>query len=644
MIEFRYRADIDGLRAVAVLMVLLFHADLGFTGGFVGVDIFFVISGFLITGLILKQQEADQFKLSTFWMRRIKRILPASFLMVFTTLIAGYFLLLPIDFIELGESLVAQQLLVSNVFFWRNTGYFDGAAEIKPLLHTWSLAIEEQFYLFYPFLLVLLRKWKRKSLGLLLLMGTLFSYLICQIGMAVNPNATFFLLPTRAWELSLGGLIWFAPLPRVHRRSLIECLSFLGIGGIFASSLGFDSNTPFPGNAALLPTLATVVLIYANGACETLIGRLLSLKTVVFVGLISYSLYLWHWPILAYARYWFGSELPPELAIGALLLAAVISVLSYHYVETPIRRVDFGKRQRFVVPSILAVTPVLILLASVIRFQNGIPWRVPESARLYDLSRKSEVFSHEVFVEHMQSNAVPVFGDPAGKTTCLIWGDSHAMSFVAGLDAACRDCGIKGLQLTRAMTPPLLGMEVKTKMNVTVTVPQYNQEVLQYIDRHPVDLVILAGHWKLYSDDPKFRESLQRTIDALDQRGQPFAILRDVASKDFDVPRMLAQQAWRTKSDRTVGFVYDEYKTANQKFEEAISERSSLEFVILDPSPFFVDQNGFWPGEIDQVSMYRDDNHLSQEGSLRLTPMFTEYFKSQLKKKPDSLHASDEGS
>jgi peptidoglycan/LPS O-acetylase OafA/YrhL len=201
MIEFKYRPDIDGLRAVAVSMVLLFHAGLGFPGGYVGVDVFFVISGFLITGLILKEQKAGTFTLANFWMRRIRRIIPAATVMVATVLIAGFFLLLPTDYVELGQSSIAQQLMLSNVYFWRSTGYFSGFAELKPLLHTWSLAVEEQFYIGYPFLIIILSRFRRRNIALFIALLTAVSFATSQYGVEHYPNATYYLLPTRAWEL-----------------------------------------------------------------------------------------------------------------------------------------------------------------------------------------------------------------------------------------------------------------------------------------------------------------------------------------------------------------------------------------------------------------------------------------------------------
>ena len=235
MIELKYRPDVDGLRAVAVMLVLLYHGGLGFSGGYVGVYVFFVISGFLITGLILKEQKAGTFSLRGFWARRIRRIIPAAATMALVTLAAGYFLLFPSDYEELGRSAVAQQLLVSNIFFWRHTGYFAGASELKPLLHTWSLAVEEQFYLGYPFLLLLLARFKRRMAFGVLVGLALASLAVAEYGVWNHPSPTFFFLPTRAWELLLGALICFLPEPVRVRPRLLAAATLLSLGAILAA-------------------------------------------------------------------------------------------------------------------------------------------------------------------------------------------------------------------------------------------------------------------------------------------------------------------------------------------------------------------------------------------------------------------------
>lgn len=305
--NFRYRPEIDGLRAIAVVVVVLYHAGLGTTGGFVGVDVFFVISGFLITSLILKDLEAGTFTLAGFWERRIRRIMPALSCLILATLMAGWIVLLPSDYVALGRSAFFQGLFAANIYFWRNTGYFDGVAEEEPLLHTWSLAVEEQFYLIFPLLMVglfALPRFRRR--------GALLSFfglcIVLSLGVSVwgvvnRPVATFYLLPTRAWELLLGASVAVLPGPAVIAgpgfagrlrlaNGFREVLSVAALMGILVPCWLYTSATPFPGLAAAPPCMAAGLFIWVTGRRHPesrlpLAARFLSARPVVFVGLIS---------------------------------------------------------------------------------------------------------------------------------------------------------------------------------------------------------------------------------------------------------------------------------------------------------------------------------------------------------------------
>jgi peptidoglycan/LPS O-acetylase OafA/YrhL len=364
--DFRYRPEIDGLRAIAVSVVVLYHAGLGAPGGFVGVDVFFVISGFLITSLIVKDLEAGTFTLAGFWERRIRRIIPALACVVLATLLAGWFMLLPNDFAELGRSAVYLGLFSANIYFWRSSGYFDGAAEQKPLLHTWSLAVEEQFYLVFPLLLVglfaipLLRR--RGGLLSLFGLGILVSLGASAWGVILRPDATFYLLPTRAWELLLGAAVALIPVPAsagdgvfagriALTNNFRELLSSAALLGIILPSWHYTSDTPFPGIAALPPCLSTALFIWVTGVCSAesrvpLVARALSVRPLVFVGLISYSLYLWHWPLIAFSNY--ASMKPPSAGERWLLVVAsvLLAALSWRLVEQPFRTRRLCKSRR----------------------------------------------------------------------------------------------------------------------------------------------------------------------------------------------------------------------------------------------------------------------------------------------------------
>ena len=302
-----YRSEIDGLRALAVMPVIFFHAGFeAFSGGYVGVDIFFVISGYLITSIILNEKQNNNFTLINFYERRARRILPALFLVMLVTIPLGWLLMLPDQFVDLGKSLYSTSLFSSNILFWLQSGYFEGPAELKPLLHTWSLAVEEQYYLFFPILVMLIWNLGKNWMIVIISLIGILSLITAQIASYESPSANFYLLPTRIWELVLGVLAAFYLLNkpsdfRILGKVASDLLSLLGFGMIFFSVFTFNKFTPFPSFYSLLPTLGTLLIILF-ATKNTKVGKVLSLSPIVGVGLISYSLYLWHQPIFAFAR------------------------------------------------------------------------------------------------------------------------------------------------------------------------------------------------------------------------------------------------------------------------------------------------------------------------------------------------------
>jgi peptidoglycan/LPS O-acetylase OafA/YrhL len=344
-----YRPEIDGLRALAILPVIFFHAGFKpFGGGFVGVDVFFVISGYLITSVILAEIGAGTFTLAGFYERRARRLLPALFLVMMSCLPFAWFWMLPIDMAAFAKSLMAVAVFASNFLFWSESGYFDIAADLKPLLHTWSLAVEEQYYLLYPaFLLLALRLRRRWAVGLLLLIA-LVSLAVAQWGALHKPAATFYLLPTRGWELLIGAMAGFylsnraAPAKNGPMRHLP---GLIGIALIVYAVFAFDASMPFPGLYALVPTTgAALVILFSTR--QTMVGALLGSWPLVGIGLISYSAYLWHQPLFAFARYRSIHEPDTVLFLELSLIALALAWLSWKVVEKPFRdRTQFTRRQ-----------------------------------------------------------------------------------------------------------------------------------------------------------------------------------------------------------------------------------------------------------------------------------------------------------
>ena len=329
--SIKYRPEIDGLRALAILPVLLYHIGFaGFSGGFVGVDIFFVISGYLITSIILKEKSQDQFTLANFYERRARRILPALFTVILVCIFLSYFWMAPGQMKEFGLSAVSAIVFISNVFFFKHSTYFDAASEEMPLLHTWSLAVEEQYYIAFPIFILLTWRFGFKAMFSMIVGMLLISLALSEYGWRNHNTANFFLIPFRAWEILAGSVCAFL-LFKKEQVNANEFLSIAGVTAIIASVFLFNHQTPFPSLYTVLPVGGAVLLILFCTP-STWVGKLLSARSVVFLGLISYSLYLWHQPILAFYRIRFMEDYTLVHQSGILALSVVIGYLSWKFI------------------------------------------------------------------------------------------------------------------------------------------------------------------------------------------------------------------------------------------------------------------------------------------------------------------------
>ncbi|HXZ09119.1 MAG TPA: acyltransferase family protein, partial [Paraburkholderia sp.] len=438
-----YRADIDGLRAVAVIPVMLFHfhSDKLAPGGFVGVDIFFVISGFLITRLIHQETAAGSFTLQDFYSRRIRRIVPALVAMILFVLGCTFFTGFPGDVKSLSHNILAAMFSVSNIVFYRQSGYFDAAMAHNPLLHTWSLGVEEQFYFCFPLLMVLLRRRSHRTrvmtLGLIALAS--FAWAVFQV--RVQPAAAFYLLPSRAWELMTGALLAIGAFPAVSGRRVAQVAGLAGLVLILGSIRLLSSGTPFPGAAALPPCIGAALIIWSGAGvgARTLVATVLSSAPFRIVGLISYSLYLWHWPI--YVMYGdvirtpFGSE--KVILVGCCLL---VSWLSYRFIETPFRRARRTVKGAVVaVPAVCAMAVFASASASAVSLPPDVGAVLAFSN--YDAGQAMRV--GQCFLipsdHHARFNSDVCLKAQPGKKNVLLLGDSHAADLMAGFAEVRRD-------------------------------------------------------------------------------------------------------------------------------------------------------------------------------------------------------------
>lgn len=642
MIQFRYRPDIDGLRAVAVLLVLFFHTGMGFSGGYIGVDVFFVISGFLITGLILKQQQAGNFYLSNFWTRRIRRIIPAAFVMAAVTLVVGSVLLLPKDLEQLAKSAIAQQGMVSNLFFWLNTGYFDGPAETKPLLHTWSLAVEEQFYLGFPFLLVLLNRFWQRSAFFVLLGLALISFGLSEWAVRHHPSATFFLLPTRMWELLLGALPLYCPEPVRQRKAWREFCAWAGFAGILIAGWLFDSNTRFPGAAALIPCVGTALIIYANAFQQTSLGKMLSDRRLVFVGLLSYSLYLWHWPILAYLRYCLGQNLTLGIRVAAIALSLLCAYCSWKFIETPFRQ---GFRQvgiRKTAWAAAACSMVLIGLSLGIYLADGLPGRLPERVHQLTVGNAVPTQYHST-ARQVQKDKLPGLGvkGPADRPVkFFVWGDSHAMALAGVLDSLGHENDLRGIMASCSAEIPLLGVWTPARNSETI---DWNDSILEYVKTRRVSNVILVSRWSAYiqglpdgrrdlliadrdsnradrrQTGDVFRRGLERTLKQLIALDARVWIVKQVPLQESNPePAVVRAALFGQKVPQGIsGEIHRErHRVANSIIDEVAKQYPEVR--VLNPAEFCFDEYGYSRIGSEEGIFYADDDHLSPLGADRL--------------------------
>jgi peptidoglycan/LPS O-acetylase OafA/YrhL len=548
-----YRADIDGLRAIAVLLIVFFHLGAYPPGGFIGVDIFFVISGFLITIIIVQEHGAGRFSFMAFYARRIKRILPALLVMLAVVLGAGAFLLMPGDYEVTGRSALYTATSLSNFYFLRHTGYFDAAADMMPLLHTWSLGVEEQFYLVWPaafvFIVSIVGSSRRKLAAVVAIL-CLVSLAWCLYQMRSDPKDAFYLPQTRAWELGIGALL--AILPRSTYSTswaVASAAGFTGLALILWSACSLTSTSPFPGSNALAP-IAGAALLVAPWRATGPVQKILALQPFTFFGRISYSLYLWHWPIVVlYRQYQLGAPLSPleSNILAAIILAA--AWISWAFVEEPARRSRWSVSTS--IGTGLAGASAVALAGFGIATAHGLPSRAPDSERY----ASGEVMWNWncPHPRDLSGSGLPatscILGANTSKPTGLLLGDSHAEHFAPLIDVAAREIGTSVVAFSGPRCMPLLG-STSVKRNYP-ELPDYNEfcaglikPFLEYIRTSPdLNLVVLASAWisyppLLYRGDPNdrsdqhglelLREAFDEFFRSLARPGLKFLVIGNV--------------------------------------------------------------------------------------------------------------------
>ena len=504
--NLKYRPDIDGLRALAVLSVVFHHAFKSyFSGGFVGVDIFFVLSGYLITSIIYKEFTTNTFSLFVFWIRRARRIFPAAFVVMLVSTLAFSFIYPPSLFKDLGQSIVAQSFFVSNILFFYESGYFDTSASVKPLLHTWSLSVEEQFYFFFPLLFWAIYRYFRRSLSYFIFIICLLSLVLSVWGSSAYPDAAFYLLPTRVWELGAGsGLAIFHfnnPVISINKMQN----NLLGIFGFFAilwSIFYIDQLMAFPSYTAMAPVLGTLALLHSNNTKTAVLNKIFSFKPFVAIGLISYSLYLWHWPVLVFNEYIQFSDASKLSVIIALLISFLLAIGSYFFVEKPFRKNTKVFSNKVILYSWLSSIVFLVLVGLIIHLTNGLPSRNEASKDLgtrldFSIPKHSKECQDKYDIYPTDfvcktKNYESFFNDPF-----LIWGDSHATFMQPAFQNAANILNKRFVFTSYSGCPQVLNVRL-TNQTLGHKCKEYNDAVFDYILLNGIKMVYLIFRHNLY--------------------------------------------------------------------------------------------------------------------------------------------------
>lgn len=644
-----YRPDIDGLRAISIAGVLIFHANPAIlSGGFVGVDVFFVISGFLITSIIHRDVVAEKFSLARFYERRIRRIVPALFVVFLATLVAGCFLLLPDDFSALSESLAHAVASISNIHFLHiKTDYYNNEAAPIPLIHTWSLGVEEQFYLIFPLLILGLHKFLKSTQSLIVAFSILLVISLAASAHYVEyrPMKAFFLLPFRAWELLLGALLSLVG-PRLMSARAGNLFGIAGLALILASMVLFSKETTFPGLAALMPCFGAALLIFTGRTPGLWTARLLSWKPFVGLGLISYSVYLWHWPLIAFAQY--ANPNGPNHAIYLIIGSILLGAVSWRIVEQPFRKSGFLRRKQ--VFAWWAVSSLaLIAVGLAIKSNAGFPQRFPEIVRTMLAYRNQEPATSAKGKIGFDFHAIPLSGDLSKEPTIALWGDSFASSLQPLITVLAEENGKCVRRYGRGGVAPVVGFVPYAKRADPDGVLDYNQRILHHITSEPaLKTVILEARWDLYStakvdstgwfsrflgadatpainQGEFFGKQLNHTVGKLIAAGKTVVLVYPVPAPQCNVPDYLAKLS-------LAGQPLPSTFKCGDLHQQAVAKG------ILDSLPTSDRITRIYPSEKMLVNgetvimsenkpLYFDAYHLSPPGALYLRELFEPLFR-----------------
>lgn len=638
MSALKYRREIDGLRAIAVLGVVLYHAEPSWLpGGFLGVDVFFVISGYLITSLLLlEHRQSGTVDLAAFYARRVRRLLPALGVLVATTTLAGVWLLHD-SHQQLLYSAAASLLFVGNIYFQLNTGdYFDGPTDEVPLLHLWSLGVEEQFYLVLPLLVLLCVRWRgQRGLVGALVVGSVVSLVLAEHWMQIRPSVAFYQMPSRFWEFAAGSLVALAPRKRL-RPQLATGVAWAGMGTIVAA-MAVGTSAHFPGIGALPVVLGSTALVWSvhDGERSDAPTAVLGSRAMVFFGAISYSLYLWHWPLLALLR---AIVWEPSLAsrLGACLLAVALAWLSYRHVETPFRTGTRGSTPRTVLAGVGVSAALALAFVGVGHTFATPPLETPDTgtpAAEAALDRPANVrachFGLGKEVERLQP--ADCYSDPGKRAGVVLWGDSHALAWQPFAWSVAQAAGTSAAGFTLDSCPPVGNFDTFRAdfPRHVENCRRFNALAVEYIREQAPDEVILAGRWLLYfqtrhakglrAQSPgSFAAGIAQTVDEIAPHAKKVVLLGPLPALGAPAPRCMSAgdeprcEMARAEYDRLAAKVW-------VTFRQIASRHPNVE--LVDPAGFFCGLQRC-PATRDGYALFWDSNHVSSKAARQFAGMY----------------------
>ena len=622
----KYRRDIDGLRAVAVMAVVLHHLSASLVpGGYVGVDVFFVISGYLITKIIHAEMSAGTFTFARFYERRVRRIFPALAAVLAAVLVVGWFVYLPSDYLSTLRAAIGTVFFSANIVFWKDLqeGYFASDAKLNPLLHMWSLGVEEQFYIGFPVVLLLCMRYARPWVIPAFVAGAAVSLALAAALVDGKSVAVFFLSPFRGWEMLAGCIVAIAPLPQPSSSWRRELMAWFALLAIVVPVFAYTIDTVFPGLAAVPPVLGAALLIHLGSHERTMVSRVLSWPPAVSVGLLSYSLYLWHWPVIVFAKYLLRISALGYWVPLLLVLSLALAWLSYHWVETPFRRIKGRSVQAEAFSSILTM---LVLLGLCIWgvLLRGVESRWPaENVALDRVRTTPSLFERCEIKLGSVSRELCVIGDPRARPDALLWGDSHILAWLPGFDSAFRAKGRSALVAGKSACPPLTTIESQFDS----TCQDQVAIVIALLKARPdLHQVILAGFWAKYFSDSNIVLSmngvrrgnssvapvaLQATIAEIATPGREVSILGPVPTYSHDISSLLARDFAGQRIISTTKNLNAVHRS-NSLLYETIGRIKTPRVTFFDVASWLcTDECKIYDGG----PLYRDSNHLSDYGS-----------------------------